>query len=136
MNSVLLYMLYMGKSTFKLLFYLTCPHTHIYITLPWMTKKELGVRNCNYAESNVSVLVKIDKMSSIQRQAQSCNADNGKSSHMTSLPQHELSEGFENVNFLKKKMMKKKLIKYIKRKTTFFTGHRKLQDNFCVLRTL
>lgn len=25
----------------------------------------------------------------------------GKSSHMTSLPQHELSEGFENVNFLK-----------------------------------
>lgn len=29
------------------------------------------------------------------------NADNGKSSPLTSLPQRELSEGFENVNFLK-----------------------------------
>lgn len=58
-------------------------------------KRNLGVKTLNHAERNVSVLVRIDKMT------QSSNADNGKISHMTSLPQHELSEGFENVNFLK-----------------------------------
>lgn len=36
---------------------------------------------------------------SIIRQTHGC--DDGESSHMTSSPQRELSEGFENVNFLK-----------------------------------
>lgn len=53
-------------------------------------------------KKRLSVLVKTEeKKKSFKCQARSSNADNGKSSHMTSLPQHELSEGFENVNFLK-----------------------------------
>lgn len=55
-----------------------------------MIKKELGVKK-------LSVLKRVLKW----RQAKISNADNGKSSHMTSLPQHELSEGSENVNFFK-----------------------------------
>lgn len=66
-------------------------------------------------------------------QGHGSNADDGKSSHMTSLPQYELSEGFENVNFLKND---KKYIKYKKKKQTkFFTGQRKLRNNFHVLRS-
>lgn len=36
------------------------------------------------------------------KQAHRSNSDNGKSSHIISLPQLKLSEGFENVYFFKR----------------------------------
>lgn len=58
-------------------------------------KKGTGFKKWNNAERNVR------KNEFWICQAHYSNADNGKSSHMTPLPQRELSEGFENVNFLK-----------------------------------
>lgn len=74
------------------LFDIAFPHTHIYIYInpPMDDKKGTGVKKWNHAERNMSVLVKKKEKKSF-----------GLSSHMTSLPQRELSEGFENVNFLK-----------------------------------
>lgn len=98
-----------------------------------MTKKESGVKK-SWWEKRLSVLVKIDKMS-YEYDARLKAPMQIMEDPATRLlyPQHELSEGFENVNFLKKN--DKKWIKYTKRKT-FSTGHRKLRDNFRVLRTL
>lgn len=101
-------MLYMRESTLKqtwkfpVLFDIAFPHTHMYVYIkpPEDDKKGIGVKKWNHAEC-------FSQNREIKK-SHSSNADNGKSSHMTSLPQHELSEGFENVNFLKKKTMKRK----------------------------
>lgn len=47
-----------------------------------------------------------------------------KSSHMTTLPpkKRELSEGFENVNFLKNDEKINKISKKLKQANIFFTG--------------
>lgn len=64
-----------------------------------MTKKGIGVKKWNHAERDNWVFKSKQKKWVLTMPC--LLADRGKSSHMTSLPQHELSEGFENVNFLK-----------------------------------
>lgn len=86
-----------------------------------MTKKGMGVKEMELCwKKHLSALFKIEKNNLwTWHQTQSSNADHGNSSQMTSVPQHELSEGFENVNF--KKRNKTKLNKkYIKKKSTIF----------------
>lgn len=75
-----------GEHTQTHLFDIAFPHSHIhvYIDPPLDDKKGTGVRKkkWNHAERNVSVLVK-NRKKGVNRS----NADYGKSSHMTSLPQ-------------------------------------------------
>lgn len=68
-------------------------HIYLQINPPVDDKKGIGVEKKKHG----TILGK----KRVLNMSHSSNADNGKSSHMNSLPPCELSESFENVNFLK-----------------------------------